>query len=230
MFGATSQERAYFAPFFAFFGVLILGNGVAHIFDGYSFWMVSAPRYWVYPLQTALCAGLLAHAWRWYPMEAPRAAGLAIGFGAGLLAFLLWIGPQQFLGQAPRMDGFDPTFFGGSGWPYAVHLGLRFLRLVVVVPLVEEIFWRGFLLRYLIRDDFTRIPIGTFSWFSFSIVTVGFVVEHSPADWAAAAITGILYNLVAYRTRSLSACVLAHAVTNALLGAYVLRTGQWGFW
>ena len=49
------------------------------------------------------------------------------------------------------------------------------------------------------------------------------------ADWPAAILTGALYNLVAYRTRSLSSCVLAHAVTNALLGAYVLHTRQWGF-
>ena len=52
----------------------------------------------------------------------------------------------------------------------------------------------------------------------------------SSADWPAAALTGALYNFVAYRTRSLSACVLAHALTNALLGLWILRTGQWGFW
>jgi CAAX prenyl protease-like protein len=86
------------------------------------------------------------------------------------------------------------------------------------------------LLRYLIREDFTNVPIGAFSWRSFGIVTAGFCLEHAPADWPAAVLTGMLFNLVAYRTRSLSACVLAHAVTNALLGGYILRTGQWGFW
>ena len=50
----------------------------------------------------------------------------------------------------------------------------RFLRLVIVVPLVEEIFWRGFLLRYLINEKFTEVPIGAFSWFSFGVVTVAF--------------------------------------------------------
>ncbi len=54
--------------------------------------------------------------------------------------------------------------------------------------------------------------------------------EHSRPDWPAALVTGALLNLVAYRTRSLGACVLAHAVANLLLGLYVLRTGQWGFW
>jgi CAAX prenyl protease-like protein len=148
----------------------------------------------------------------------------------GVLALLVWIAPQQWLGSPGRWDGFDPRFFGSAGWPFALNLALRLLRLVVVVPLLEEIFWRGFLLRYLIDEDFTAVPIGSFSWMSFSVVTAGFCLEHSFADWPAALLTGALYNVVAYRTRSLSSCVLVHAVTNALLGAWVLQTGQWGFW
>jgi len=228
MFGATKSERAYFAPFLAFYAVLALGEVVSHIFDGSPFWMVSAPRYWVFPLQTFVCAAFLLHGWRAYELGAPRQPAVPIGIG--ILVFVLWIAPQQWLGFAPRLDGFDPAFFGADGWKYAVNLGFRFLRLAVIVPLVEEIFWRGFLLRYLIREDFTRVPVGEFSWLSFGVVTAGFVFEHSPPDWPAAFLTGVLYNLVAYRTRSLSACVLAHALTNAVLGIYILRTGQWGFW
>jgi CAAX prenyl protease-like protein len=228
MFGAITQERAYFAPFAAFLALLAVGAAAAHFGDGYALWPVRAPRYWVYPAQTLLCAVLLARGWRHYALRPPRRTFFAIG--VGILALLLWIAPQQWLGFPARSEGFDPAFFGADGWPYGLNLGLRFLRLVLIVPLVEEIFWRGFLLRYLIREDFTQVPFGTFSWSSFGIVTAGFCFEHSLADWPAAALTGALYNLVAYRTRSLSACVLTHAVTNALLGAYVLRTGQWGFW
>jgi CAAX prenyl protease-like protein len=65
---------------------------------------------------------------------------------------------------------------------------------------------------------------------SFGAVTIGFMLVHSTADWPAAAVTGALYNLVAYRTKSLSACVLAHAVTNLLLGLWIMATRQWGFW
>lgn len=230
MFGATSSERAYFAPFIAFLGLMAVGSGVAHLFDGYAFWMASAPRYWIFPLQTVVCAWLLVRGWHWYRLQAPGWSATAIGGGIGMLVFVLWIAPQQWLGHPSRLEGFEPDFFGSSGWPYFLNVGLRFVRLVIVVPLVEEIFWRGFLLRYLIKDDFTQVPIGAFSWLSFTVVTAGFVFEHSPPDWPAAAVTGVLYNLVAYRTRSLSACVLAHAVTNALLGIYVLKTGQWGFW
>ena len=103
-------------------------------------------------------------------------------------------------------------------------------RLVIIVPIVEELFWRGFLLRYCIREDFENVPFGTFSWRSFLIISVAFCFEHTPPDWPAALVTSALYNIVAYKTRSLRACVIAHAVTNLLLGLYVLKTQQWGFW
>jgi CAAX prenyl protease-like protein len=116
-------------------------------------------------------------------------------------------------------------------------VGLRFIRLVIVVPLLEEIFWRGFLLRDLVQPRFTEVPVGTFRWRSFFIVVAAFGVAHwgketwpPGPDFVPALITGAMYNLIAYRTKSLTSCVVAHAVTNLLLGIYIMRTGQWGFW
>ncbi len=228
MFGATPQEKAYVGPFFVFLAVMLLGTIVSSAFDGRAFWMASEPRYWVCPLQTLMCGILLIRWWPEYRLQLPARAWIAVLIG--VIALILWIAPQEFFGLPARRDGFDAGFFGTEGWPYALNTGLRFVRLVIVVPLVEEIFWRGFLLRYLIDDDFLGVPMGAFSWKSFGIVTAGFCLEHSFADWPAAILTGMLFNLVAYRTRSLSACVLTHAVTNLLLGLYVMRTGQWGFW
>jgi len=229
MFGATPHEKAYLAPFLGFLAVALLGEIVGKIFHGHAFWMLAEPRYWVLPLQTLVGAALLWRYWPSYALRLPARAGFAILIGA--LALVLWIAPQQWLGTPARLDGFQPEFFGGPDtWAYWLNVPLRFIRLVIVVPLLEEIFWRGFLLRYLIDDDFTDVPIGAFSWKSFGIVTAGFCLEHSFADWPAAILTGALFNLVAYRTRSLSACVLTHAVTNLILGIWVMRTGQWGFW
>ena len=228
MFGANSQERAYLAPFVVFLGLLGLGGVVAHLGEGDARWFLRETRYWVCPLQTVVCAVILARFWRFYEWRLPQRPLLAIG--VGILSLILWIAPQQWFGAPGRWEGFDPAFFGPDGWPHGLNVGLRFVRLVVIVPLVEEIFWRGFLLRFLIREDFTQIPIGTFSWKSWAIVTLGFTLEHSMADWPAAVLTGVLFNFVAWRTRSLSACVLTHAVTNLLLGLWVLRTGQLGFW
>ena len=102
--------------------------------------------------------------------------------------------------------------------------------MVVIVPLVEELFWRGFLLRFCINEDFRSVPVGTFTWTSFLVVTVAFCFEHTRPDWPAALLTSALYNWVAYSSRSLLACVIAHAITNLLLGFYILKTQQWGFW
>jgi len=184
--------------------------------------------YLIFPLQTVVCATLLASFWREYHLAPPRRAWFAAAIG--LAVFALWISPQFIFRQPPRLVGFDPGVFSGHPRLYWPELILRLLRLVVVVPLLEEIFWRGFLVRYLDHEDFQATPFGVFSQRANLIVAVAFMLEHLWPDWAAALIAGFLYNMVACRTRSLSSCVLAHALTNALLGAYILSTHQWGFW
>ena len=134
--------------------------------------------------------------------------------------------------SAPRADGFDPTIFKDSPFWYAAVLFLRFVRLVVVVPLVEEIFWRGFLMRYAIAGDrsFTSVPFGRHHWRSFGLTTAAFMLVHAKEDWLGALIFGSLMYFLCIRSRSLAACVWMHAVANLLLGIYVLKTRQWGFW
>jgi CAAX prenyl protease-like protein len=241
MFGFSSEEKAYIAPFAAFLGLLAFVDVVKKFGDGYANWVFSSPSYWVFPLQILVCGGLLIRFWPHYQLKAPTKLLLTTAIGILVLFLWIWMSPlwlgvakgigiAKFLGIAEsRTEGFLPHFFG-DGLPYAINLTLRFIRLVIIVPLVEEIFWRGFLLRFVIRHDFTKVPFGTFDWKSFSIVTAGFCLEHSSADWPGAILAGALYNLLAYRSRSLSSCVLAHAITNLLLGFYVLRTGQWGYW
>ena len=221
---------AYVGPF-ALFILLQALPGLVKSASPTAPWWLHAPELWVYPLQTVTCAVMML----WYRREYPRTMSpLAALFGLvlGAIVFALWISPQAFFHFAPRTaDGFDPTTvlpFGRSAYPLTV--ALRFARLVVVVPWLEEIFWRGFLLRYLIKEDFLAVPFGSWTPLSFGVVVLGFTFEHSRPDWPAAFATGILYNLVAVRTKSLPACVLAHALTNALLGWYIMTTRQWGFW
>lgn len=223
---ASGRKLAtYTLPMAVFLGALAAVAGLKAI--GGSFWFDS-PEYWVYPLQTLLCAALLLWYRREYEFNGVRQALVAMA--AGIIVLVMWISPQAFFGFAPRTEGFDPTVFADQPAAYWATVLFRFLRLVVIVPLVEEIFWRGFLLRYFVDEKFDRVPFGTFSWLSFAVVSVGFTFVHSTADWPAALLTGALYNFVAYRTKSLGACVLAHAVTNLLLGLWIMRSGQWGFW
>lgn len=216
---------AYVLPMLTFVVLLGLG-GVLHKID--SGFLFRSSEYWIYPVQTILCGGMLLWFRREYQLQFPKRAVFAVA--VGVVVFVLWIAPQQFLGFSIRTDGFNPDIFAANLSAYWITVALRFLRLVVIVPFVEEIFWRGFLLRYLIREDFDHVPFGTFSWSSFGIVTLIFAFSHSMPDWPAALLTGAIYNLVAYRTKSLSSCVVTHAVTNLLLGIWIMQTKQWGFW
>jgi uncharacterized protein len=214
---------AHILPMLLFIAFLALNAAVRKIDN--RIW--TSPEFWIYPIQTLLCAALLIWFHREYEVAPPRRLGFAVL--VGVVVFVLWISPQAFLGAAPRAAGFNPDLIGTAGayWP---ELILRFVRLVAVVPFIEEIFWRGFLLRFFIDDNFDRVRFGTFSWPSFTIVTLGFALSHSPADWIAALFAGALYNAVGYRTKSLSACIFAHALTNLLLGLWIMQTKQWGFW
>jgi CAAX prenyl protease-like protein len=224
---ATDKRKlaAFTLPMAIFLALLFLVSMLRR--PGGGFWL-AAPEYWLFPAQTIISGALLFWFWRDYDFRAPQKAWFAVAIG--LLVFALWIAPQQFFGFSPRLTGFDPEVFAAQPAPYWATVVFRFLRLVIVVPLIEEIFWRGFLLRYLINEKFTEVSIGSFSWLSFAVVTLAFCFTHSPADWVAALVTGALYNLVAYRTGSLASCVLAHAVTNLLLGIWIMATRQWGFW
>ncbi|HXM73750.1 MAG TPA: CAAX prenyl protease-related protein [Chthoniobacterales bacterium] len=216
---------AYLLPILVFAALLLLNSGLKKIGD--HFWLSSA-EYWIYPAQMVLCGCLLIWFWREYNFERPRHIAFAVLIGVAV--FLIWISPQQFLGSSSRVTGFNPDVFASRPSVYWMTIVLRFLRLAVVVPFIEEIFWRGFLLRFLIDENFERVPVGAFSLVSFVVVTVGFGFSHASEDWIAALLTGALYNGVAYRTKRLSSCILTHAVTNLLLGLWIMKTKQWGFW
>jgi len=223
--GSRQKIIVFVAPMAVFIALLALKSGAGSV--GGVFWLEHA-EYWVFPLQTVVCAALVWWFWPGYELRRPHRVGL--GLAVGVVVFVLWISPQTALGFAPRISGFNPDMFNGEPTLYWLTVTFRFLRLVVVVPLIEEIFWRGFLLRYLINEKFDQVPFGAFSWLSFVAVTVAFTLSHSVPDWAAAAVTGALYNWVAYRTKSLSTCIVTHAVTNGLLGLWIMSTKQWGFW
>jgi CAAX prenyl protease-like protein len=231
MSGVETARRdfiAYTLPFAVFMAFLALYSAFGSLFQTSDRLLLSRPQYWIFPLQTAVCAGLLLVFWKSYPLLAHK--DWPSGALAGIVAFVIWISPQAFFGGPNRIKGFDPEIFRDSSALYGMTVVARFARLVIVVPLVEEIFWRGFLMRYLIDEKFTAVGFGTFRPFSFFAVAVLFMLVHSSADWIPALLTGFLLNGVAVFTKSLWACVVAHAVTNLALGIYIMATKQWGFW
>ena len=187
--------------------------------------------YYLYPLKALVVAGLLylyrneytELAWKDL-LNIPTT--LAAG-GIGLLVFILWIKMDWAFGSSGIPQGFNPTLLPGKELQIVMTLS-RIAGAVLVVPLMEELFWRSFLIRYIIHKDFESVRIGSFNWTSFLITVVLFGLEHKYI--LAGMMAGTLYNLALYRTRSLAQCVLAHAVTNLALAIYVLFTGKWNFW
>jgi len=154
----------------------------------------------------------------------------------GVAVFLLWIAPDLlFPGYRGHWLFSNPVMgAAGSGLPAADRsdvtvLLLRGLRACLIVPVVEELFWRAWLMRWLISPDFTKVPLGAYSAGAFWMVAVLFASEHG-SYWDVGLATGILYNWWMIRTRSLGDLILTHAVTNACLSLYVVAAGKWEYW
>jgi len=149
-------------------------------------------------------------------------------FGCGILVLVIWIVPVDYLFQISRSSGFDPYALGGSKAAAMGLIGVRLFGSSLVVPVMEELFWRSFLMRYLINPDFRSVPLASFSWYSFLGVALLFGLEHHQV--LAGIIAGLLYGLLFIRQKNLKGVILAHAVTNLGLGVYVVLTGSWTFW
>ena len=108
-------------------------------------------------------------------------------------------------------------------------LALRCARAAILVPIVEELFWRAWLPRWIDGRDFRKIPLGQYTLASFWITALLFASEHG-SRWDVGLAAGLLYNWWLRRTRKLGDVILAHAVTNACLSAYIILRGKWEFW
>jgi len=160
-----------------------------------------------------------------------------LSIAVGLMVFVLWIGPDLIFPAWHHNIIFDNKLIGhpaGNTPPASrndpLFLLFRVLVSVVAVPILEELFWRGWLMRWLIDgDQFEKVPLGAYAPAAFWIVALLFASEHG-SFWDVGLVAGIVYNTLMIRTRNLWDCILAHAVTNGVLAAYVVLAGQWQYW
>jgi uncharacterized protein len=220
----TRSALARIAPF-ALFMVLLAVRG---------YWPETGwgldPR-WLYAVQTVLVGGLLVFLWREYGelfrQTLPTAKELVISVLLGLVVWALWIrldAPWMLLGEPTA--SFVPTDASGAlDWPL---IAFRLLGAAVVVPLMEELFWRSYLMRWIDRPAFEGVDPQRVSLKAIVLSTFVFTLAHT--QWLAAVVAGLAYALIYRFTGKLWTAVIAHAVTNAALGIWVIRTGQWTFW
>jgi CAAX prenyl protease-like protein len=243
------RTLAHVVPFAVFMGLQLLSQLYGHFFGWdhpHAPWWQRYPEQWIYPLQVVACFPILLRWWRAYEFRwTGKAFALGILFGAIGIGF--WLLPttlydhlgmtgeaegwKKWLGVAARTDGFNPGVFENPAG-YWFSLVMRFIRAAVVVALVEEIFWRGFLMRFVLDwdGDYWKQPFGKASWLSFAVVTGLFMFAHAPVDYAGALIYGSLTYFLCVFSKSLSACVVMHATANFLMGCYIMAYGKYGVW
>jgi len=154
----------------------------------------------------------------------------------GAAVFVVWVGPDTLWPRYRDFWLFHNFITGAAASSLdarlktnAFFIVIRVAESAVLIPILEELFWRGWLMRWLIQPDFENVPMGRYTPRSFWIVALLFASEHG-AYWEVGLIAGIAYNAWVVRTRNLADCMLAHGVTNALLAAYVLLFDKWEFW
>jgi len=156
--------------------------------------------------------------------------------GIGAAVFAVWIAPDVLVKGYRHFWLFENAVMGKASTSFSNHaelswpvLALRMIRAVVIVPIIEELFWRAWLMRWIIDQDFQKIPLGKYTAQSFWIVAALFASEHGPY-WDVGLAAGIIYNWWMVRARSLGDLILTHAVTNFILGVYVIAFGKWEYW
>jgi uncharacterized protein len=155
-----------------------------------------------------------------------KVGSLVFSIAVGIVVFMLWINMEWSFGVYGKPVGFDPTLVSDC-LTRRILIVFRVISTAVVVPVMEELFWRSWFIRYIIDYDFNKIQIGSFTWPSFLISTILFGLEHNYV--IAGIMAGVAYNLLLYRTKSIALCILAHAVTNLALVIQVFVSNKWCF-
>lgn len=185
-------------------------------------------RYWIYFLKMIVGAWLI---WLVWPLV--REMRWKISWEAvlvGVAVFAIWVG----------LDNFYPKFFKPAlAWnPQAQYtespmlawffVAVRIIGVTLVVPPIEEIFYRSFLYRYISQADFDVAPLNYFNWRALAAVSLFFGFAHR--EWIAGILCGLAYQWIVIRKNRLGDAMTAHAITNLLLGIWVVWKDAWHFW
>lgn len=169
-------------------------------------------------------------------IRAMRLVSPVSSIALGVAVFVLWIGPDLlFPGWRSHwlfqngVTGTLKTTIPPEAFANPLTATLRVARAALLVPVIEELFWRGWLPRWLANPNWRTVPLGTYTTLGFVATALLFASEHGPY-WEVGLVAGVLYNAWMWRTRSLGDLVLAHAVTNACLSGYVLWSGNYSYW
>ena len=209
------------APFVLFLLLTLIAGHVAEV-----------AACWLYLGKTLAGAGMLLVVMSRIPELRWTLSPHAVAVGTG--CFVLWIALDGFYPPLDSLSGssrppWNPhSLFGGNAAMAWFFIGVRLLGSTLVVPMLEETAFRSALYRIAIRADFLKVPLRRFDWRAFLIVSAIFAVEHN--RWLPGLLCGFAFQWLVLRRGHLGDAVGAHALTNLLLGLWVILRGQWQFW
>ena len=138
---------------------------------------------------------------------------------AGLLILIIWIGLED---HYPLL--YETSFVPNSN----LMLTLKLFGFIIVAPLIEELFTRGFLIRIFSKLDYEKFPVGKFTWLPFIMTVLFFGFSHN--RWVVGLVAGILLNLLYYHKKTVSSTIIAHFAANLALAIYIVHNSYWFFW
>ncbi|MEQ8209214.1 MAG: CAAX prenyl protease-related protein [Lacipirellulaceae bacterium] len=195
----------------------------------------------IYTLKVALVIATMIAVWPGYRTFPLKVSPLA--FVVGVVGIVLWIALCKldlevallkpiglgWLVESGTRSAYNPLeeLADNPLWAYG-FLVVRFIGLAVLVPIFEEFFLRGLAMRFVVDDRFERVPFGYVTPAAIVAGTAIPMLMH-PGELLAAFVWFSLVTWLMIRTKNIWDCVVAHAVTNFLLGVYVVKTGEWWF-
>jgi CAAX prenyl protease-like protein len=221
--------------------MLKVRDDVAYLLPMMTFLLITAAagyapdRYFpiFYAAKTVLVAILLFLLWPYFTKI--RWNHWWLGILVGVIGIFQWVPMQLWLEQhfeffKPSPDFYNPKeAISSPGLLYAFFT-IRIIGAVLVVPVMEELFWRDFLWRTILApNDFKLAKVGEWGWAPFLIVCGAFATVHGNW-WLTSIVWAVMIALLLVYTKSIGACIIAHAVTNLLLAVYVLKWEDWAFW
>lgn len=192
----------------------------------------------IYAAKIALTVAAIIFVWPGYRQFMPIRCGF-LAILVGIVGAVLWIGLwaadlesmlgiRKLIGGAGQRSTFNPFEQLNSPAQAWAFMALRLFGLALVVPLVEEMFYRGFVMRFVIDRNWPAVPIGKVTPFAAAAAIVLPTVSH-PEVFAAVAWFSLMVWLYA-KTKNIWDCVVAHITTNGLLGLYVLTSANPAAW
>lgn len=183
---------------------------------------------WFYLVKTLVGAWLI---WEMRPFVTEMRWAISWeAIAVGILVCVMWVGLDPYYRHFYKTGatGNPGDTFGQYSAMARFFIAVHIIGMTLVVPPLEEVFYRSFIYRYLARQNFLSVPLNQFLPYPFFATAIVFGLSHN--EWLAGILCGMAYQWLVLRKNRLGDAMTAHAITNFLLGVWIVWQGAWHFW